>query len=215
MKYSTIIFDLDGTLLNTLDDLNDSLNFALTTCGYEPRTLDEVRQFVGNGVQKLVERAVPPHCTAEDIQICLATFKEHYSKNMENKTRPYDGIIKLLQSLKKNNIKIAIVSNKFDAAVKVLATKYFGDLIDVAIGESANVKKKPAPDSVFTAIKELGSDINESIFVGDSETDVQTAKNAGLPCIGVTWGFRTRNVLINEGADYIIDTPEEILDLIY
>ena len=215
MKYNTVIFDLDGTLLNTLDDLKDSLNYALAMHGYGEKTLEEVKSFVGNGVRKLVQRALPANTPEEEIQKCLADFKEHYKSNMQNKTRPYDGIMELLSELKNNNYSLAIVSNKFDAAVKVLATKYFGDLIDVAIGESANVKKKPAPDSVFTAIKELGSDINESIFVGDSETDVQTAKNAGLPCIGVTWGFRTRNVLINEGADYIIDTPEEILDLIY
>lgn len=214
MKYSTIVFDLDGTLLNTLDDLKDSLNYALTTLGYEEKTLDEVRTFVGNGVYELVQQAMPVHSTEEDIQKCITSFKEHYSRNMQNKTRPYDGIMDILRELHRNNVKMAIVSNKFDAAVKELSNKYFGDLIAVAIGESATVKRKPAPDSVFTALNELGSKINEAIFVGDSETDVQTAKNAGLPCIGVTWGFRTREVLKSEGADYIINTPDEILSLL-
>ena len=214
MKYNTIIFDLDGTLLNTLDDLRDSLNYALNTYGFEQRTLEEVRLFVGNGVGKLVERALPIHSTAEDIKQCLACFTEHYNKNMRNKTRPYNGIMELLLDLNRYNYKIAIVSNKFDAAVKELSKEYFGDFINVAIGESEAVKRKPAPDSVFAAIKELGSDINKTVFVGDSDTDVKTAKNAGIPCIGVTWGFRTREVLRNEGADYLIDTPKELLTLI-
>lgn len=214
MKYNTIIFDLDGTLLNTLDDLGDSLNSALITHGYEPRTIDEVKSFVGNGVRKLVERALPIHSTEEDIEQCLATFVEHYNKNMRNKTRPYNGIIELLLDLNRYDFKIAIVSNKFDIAVKELAKEYFGNLINVAIGESESVKKKPAPDSVFAAVDALGSDINKTIFVGDSDTDVRTAKNAGIPCIGVTWGFRTREVLRNEGADYLIDTPKELLTLI-
>lgn len=212
--YNTVIFDLDGTLLNTLEDLKDSLNYALTQHGYKTRTLEEVRRFVGNGVQKLVERALPEGTSEEEMQKCLDTFKKHYQANMQNKTRPYDGIKELLTELKKNNYKTAIVSNKFDAAVKELATDYFGDLIDVAIGESATVKKKPAPDTVFAALKELGSDLSEAIFVGDSETDVRTAKNAGLPCVGVTWGFRSRDVLINERADYIIDTPERLLEIL-
>lgn len=214
MKYNTVIFDLDGTLLNTLDDLKDSLNYALAMHGYGEKTLEEVKSFVGNGVRKLVQRALPASTPEEEIQKCLADFKEHYKSNMQNKTRPYDGIMELLSELKNNNYSLAIVSNKFDAAVKDLAKDYFDNLIDVAIGESASVKRKPAPDSVYAAINELGSDIKKAIFVGDSETDVQTAKNAGLPCVGVTWGFRTREVLIREGADYIIDTPKELLEIL-
>lgn len=214
MKYNTIIFDLDGTLLNTLDDLKDSLNYALERHGYEMRTLEEVRRFVGNGVEKLVQRALPSHASNEEVQKCLATFKDHYKDNMQNKTRPYDGIIDLLAKLKSRNYNMAIVSNKFDAAVKALVKDYFGDYINVAIGESATVKSKPAPDSVYVALKEFGSDIKDAVFVGDSETDVKTAKNAGIPCVGVTWGFRTRDVLINEGADYIIDTPDELIKIL-
>lgn len=214
MKYDTIIFDLDGTLLNTLEDLKDSLNAALTKHGYKPRTLEEVRRFVGNGVGKLVERSLPKHSSQEEYEKCLATFKDHYNKNMQNKTRPYDGIMELLLDLDRFGFKLSIVSNKFDAAVKELAKEYFGNIFDVAIGESETVKRKPAPDSILAAIEELGSDINKTVFVGDSEIDVQTAKNAELRFIGVTWGFRTRDVLRKEGADYLIDTPKELLCLI-
>ncbi|HKL80133.1 MAG TPA: HAD family hydrolase [Mobilitalea sp.] len=214
MKYNTIIFDLDGTLLNTLDDLRDSLNDILTQKGYSTRNYEEVKRFVGNGVRNLVRLSVPEQCTEEEVDQCLLEFKEHYKSNMQNKTRPYIGIIELLLDLNRYNYKLAIVSNKYDAAVKSLAKTYFNNLIPVAIGESLEIKRKPAPDSVFEAVKELGSDLEQTIFVGDSETDIQTAKNAGIPCIGVTWGFRCREVLRAAGADYLIDTPKELLTLI-
>ena len=214
MKYNTVIFDLDGTLLNTLDDLRDSLNDILDQNGYETRGIEDVRQFVGNGVRNLVRKSVPEHCTEDNVDQILEKFKDHYKNNMQNKTRPYNGIMELLLDLHRYNYKIAIVSNKYDAAVKALARTYFGNLIPVAIGESNVIKCKPAPDSIFTAIKELGSTLERTILVGDSETDVQTAKNAGIPCIGVTWGFRSREVLRAEGADYLIDTPKELLTLI-
>lgn len=214
MKYNTVIFDLDGTLLNTLDDLRDSLNEVLVSKGYLPRTISEVRSFVGNGVRNLVRRSLPEGSSEDEVTLVLDEFKENYKLNMQNKTRPYNGIMELLLDLNRFNYKIAIVSNKFDAAVKSLARTYFGNLIPVAIGETTEIKRKPAPDSIFTAIKELGSSIENSVLVGDSETDVQTAKNAGIPCIGVTWGFRSREVLRSEGADYLIDTPKELLTLI-
>ncbi|HKM00282.1 MAG TPA: HAD family hydrolase [Mobilitalea sp.] len=214
MKYNTIIFDLDGTLLNTLDDLRDSLNDILTQKGYSTRSYEEVKRFVGNGVRNLVRLSVPEQCTEEEVDQCLIEFKEHYKNNMQNKTRPYIGIMELLLDLSRYNYKLAIVSNKFDTAVKSLAKTYFNNLIPVAIGESLEVNRKPAPDSVFQAVKELGSDLGQTIFVGDSETDIQTAKNAGIPCIGVTWGFRCREVLRTAGADYLIDTPKELLTLI-
>lgn len=214
MKYNTVIFDMDGTLLNTLDDLRDSLNEVLSKRGYAQRSLEEVKRFVGNGVKNLITLSLPEDRTEDEIISCLDEFKENYKYNMQNKTRPYNGIMELLLDLNRYNYKIAIVSNKYDTAVKSLTKTYFGNLIPVAIGESPEVKRKPAPDSIFQAIKELGSDISKTIFVGDSETDVQTAKNAGIPCIGVTWGFRCREVLRSEGADYLIDTPREILTLI-
>lgn len=214
MKYNTVIFDLDGTLLNTLDDLRDSLNEVLAMKGFETKSLEEVRRFVGNGVRNLVRLSVPEHCTEDEVTLVMDEFKKNYSQNMQNKTRPYNGIMELLLDLNRFNYKIAIVSNKFDPAVKSLARTYFGNLIPVAIGETGEIRRKPAPDSIFSAIKELGSDLNRTIFIGDSETDIQTAKNAGIPCIGVTWGFRCREVLREEGADYLIDTPKELLTII-
>lgn len=214
MKYNTVIFDLDGTLLNTLDDLRDSLNEILIRKGFDARNLEEVRRFVGNGVRNLVRLSVPESCSEDDVTVILDEFKEHYKHNMQNKTRPYNGIMELLLDMNRFNYKIAIVSNKFDSAVKELANTYFGNLVPVAIGETSQIRRKPAPDSIFTAVRELGSDLEHTIMVGDSETDVRTAKNAGIPCIGVTWGFRCREVLRSEGADYLIDTPRELLTLI-
>jgi phosphoglycolate phosphatase len=214
MKYNTVIFDLDGTLLNTLDDLRDSLNEILVQKGYLPKSLEDVRRFVGNGVRNLVRKSLPESCSEEEVTLIMEEFKEHYKHNMQNKTRPYNGIMELLLDLNRFNYKTAIVSNKFDTAVKALSKTYFGNLIPVAIGETAEIKRKPAPDSIFAAVKELGSELSKTILVGDSETDVRTAKNAGIPCIGVTWGFRSREVLRNEGADYLIDTPKELLTLI-
>lgn len=214
MKYNTIIFDLDGTLLNTLDDLRDSLNDILVQKGYATRSIEEVKRFVGNGVRNLVRLSVPEHCTEEDVTLCLAEFKDHYKQNMQNKTRPYNGIMELLLDLNRFNYKMAIVSNKYDSAVKSLSKTYFGNLLPVAIGETTEIKRKPAPDSIYEAVRELGSTLENTVLVGDSETDVQTAKNAGIPCIGVTWGFRSREVLKSAGVDYLIDTPKELLTLI-
>lgn len=209
-----VIFDLDGTLLYTLEDLKNSTNFALREFGYPERTLEEVRQFVGNGVRKLIERAVPDGTDTGITEEVLRVFKENYGQNMYNCTKPYNSIEKLLLELKQNGLKTAVVSNKFDLAVKELCKKYFGDLIDVAIGQRDDVPKKPAPDGVLTAIEELGVKRENCIYVGDSDVDVLTAKNSGLPCIGVTWGYRDRELLESKGADYIVNDPLKILDLI-
>lgn len=214
IKYNTFLFDMDGTLLNTLEDLTDSVNYALETCGYPKRTMDEVRSFLGNGVKVLISKSVPANTSDTDMMHCLAIYQKHYSENMESKTRPYDGINELLQVLKEKGIKLAIVSNKFDSAVKALCREYFQGYIDIAIGESENVARKPAPDGVFTALNQLSSKKEEALYVGDSEVDVKTAHNAGLKCVGVTWGFRDREILKAEGADFIIDNPLELLDFI-
>lgn len=206
----TVIFDLDGTLLNTLEDLKDAANFALSEFGYPERSLEEVRCFVGNGVRKLIERAVPEGC--ENIDECLCVFKKNYSENMCNNTVPYNGILKILKDLHNNGVKIGVVSNKFNSAVKELCKKYFGNLVDIAVGQADDVPKKPAPDGVFKVMKELDADKNSTVYIGDSEVDVQTAKNSGLPCIGVTWGFRDKDDL--KGADFIIDNPCDIINLI-
>lgn len=209
-----IVFDLDGTLLNTLEDLADSTNYALKKFNYPQRSLDEIRDFVGNGVKLLIERAIPRGSENPDFESCLNIFKEHYSKNMYNKTRPYPGILEMLQNLRQRGCKIAVVSNKFDTAVKELCIKYFESLIDVAIGENeaAGISKKPAPDTVFKAIFELGATVSDAVYVGDSDVDIQTAQNSFIPCISVTWGFRSREFLIQNRAKILIDKPEQIFE---
>lgn len=213
-RYDTIIFDLDGTLLNTLEDLTDSVNYALTLFDFPRRDSDEIRRFLGNGVAKLIERSIPNGIDNPYYEKCLAEFRTHYSDNMQNKTCAYEGILELLSQLLKQGYKIAIVSNKFDAAVKKLNQDYFAKYIKVAIGESENVSKKPAPDSVFKAIEELGSTLDRTLYVGDSEVDVETARNAGIKCVGVTWGFRGRAILEDEGADFIIDKPQQLFNIL-
>ena len=206
----TVIFDLDGTLLNTLLDLKESTNYALRQFGYPERTLEEIRYFVGNGVRKLIERAVPENC--ENVEECLDVFKKHYEKNMYNNTVSYNYIETMLKTLKLEGIKLGVVSNKFDLAVKELCKKYYDGLVDIAIGQGGDVLPKPSPFGVYKAMKELGADKASTIYVGDSEVDVQTAQNANIPCIGVTWGFRGRAYL--DGADYIIDDPCEIINIV-
>lgn len=207
-----VIFDLDGTLLNTLDDLADSTNYALSRFGYPTRTIDEVRQFVGNGVAKLIERAIPEGKNNPNFEKCLAIFKENYAQNMYNKTAPYNGIIEMLSNLKSKGIKIAVVSNKFDLAVKELCKKYFEGFIDFAAGENEaqGIKKKPAPDTVISVLNEFNFASEDAVYVGDSDVDIMTAKNSKMPCISVTWGFRDKKFLLENGATILINAPSEI-----
>jgi len=213
-KYNTVIFDLDGTLLNTLEDLTDSVNYALALYGLPCREMEEVRSFVGNGVARLMELSVPDGLNNPHFENCLADFRKHYSANMHNKTGAYKGIMELLEQLSKDDYKIAIASNKFDTAVKKLNQAYFREYIKTAIGESENVSRKPAPDTVFKALEELESSADNALYVGDSEVDVKTAKNSGISCVGVTWGFRDRTVLQQEGADFVIDRPLDLLKML-
>lgn len=208
----TVIFDLDGTLLNTLDDLADSTNYALSKFGYPTRTIEEVRQFVGNGVAKLIERAIPEGKNNPNFEKCLAIFKENYAQNMYNKTAPYNGIIEMLSNLKSKGIKIAVVSNKFDLAVKELCKKYFEGFIDFAAGENEaqGIKKKPAPDTVISVLNEFNFAPEDAVYVGDSDVDIMTAKNSKMPCISVTWGFRDEKFLLKNGATILINAPSEI-----
>lgn len=208
----TVIFDLDGTLLNTLDDLADSTNYALSKFGYPTRTIDEVRQFVGNGVAKLIERAIPEGKNNPNFEKCLAIFKENYAQNMYNKTAPYNGIIEMLSNLKSKGIKIAVVSNKFDLAVKELCKKYFEGFIDFAAGENEaqGIRKKPAPDTVISVLNEFNFAPEDAVYVGDSDVDIMTAKNSKMPCISVTWGFRDEKFLLENGATILINAPSEI-----
>lgn len=208
----TVIFDLDGTLLNTLDDLADSTNYALSKFGYPTRTIDEVRQFVGNGVAKLIERAIPEGKNNPNFEKCLAIFKENYAQNMYNKTAPYNGIIEMLSNLKSKGIKIAVVSNKFDLAVKELCKKYFEGFIDFAAGENEaqGIKKKPAPDTVISVLNEFNFASEDAVYVGDSDVDIMTAENSKMSCISVTWGFRDEKFLLENGATILINAPSEI-----
>ena len=208
--YDTVIFDLDGTLLNTLQDLADSTNYALALQGMPARTLEEVRRFVGNGVGRLIHRAVPEGTPEEVEARVLADFRAHYTLNMEHKTAPYPGVLPLRARLGQAGIRTAVVSNKFDSAVKGLCHAYFGTRIPVAIGESQGVARKPAPDTVFRALEELGAGTGRAVYVGDSDVDIQTAANAGLPCLSVSWGFRDAEFLTAHGAQRIVDTPQAL-----
>lgn len=212
----TVIFDLDGTLLNTLEDLTDSVNHAMEEFGFPLHTIEEIRSFVGNGAPTLIERSIPQGKENPSYDAVLAAFKEHYAAHCEDKTNPYEGIMELLAQLKEKGYRMAVVSNKFDGAVKRLCGKYFGDYIEAAIGESADVKRKPAPDTVYQALRELSCDASRAVYVGDSEVDIQTAKNASLPCISVTWGFRTEERLKDAGADgkLMIRNPQELVPLL-
>lgn len=212
--YKCVIFDLDGTLLNTLDDLCNSVNFALAGFSFPLRTKDEVRSFIGNGVVKLIERSTPDGTDEKTNEECLECFRAHYLSHMRDSTAPYEGVTELLKKLKDDNIKTAVVSNKLHSAVEGLCDEYFPGLIDVAIGVSEESERKPNPTNVHKAMKRLCARQNETVYVGDSNVDVQTAKNALLPCIGVTWGFRDRDCLINEGAEFICDTADEVLGLV-
>lgn len=212
--YNTVIFDLDGTLLNTLEDLTDSVNYAMEAFGYPVKTIEQVRKAVGNGIAKLIYRCVPEGTPEADTEHCIEKFREYYVQHMQDKTGPYDGILPMLARLKEAGMKMAIVSNKFDAGVKELRDEFFADYIEVAIGESPDVKAKPAPDCVFKALSELGAKAEEAIYVGDSDVDVYTAKNAGLFCVGVTWGFRDRELLQEKGANHIIDSPDALIEFL-
>lgn len=211
-QYSTYIFDLDGTLLDTLQDLAVSVNYALRQCLMPERTLDEVRQFVGNGVRMLMKRAVPQGEDNPRFQEAFDIFRSHYLEHSLDTTAPYPGIMEMLVRLKASGKRMAVVSNKFDAATKELIHHFFGELIEVAIGENeaAGVRKKPAPDTVNEALRQLGVGKEDAVYVGDSDVDLQTARNSGLPCISVLWGFRDRSFLRDHGAMDFADSPENI-----
>ena len=207
--YKTAIFDLDGTLMNTLEDLTDSLNFSLEKNGFSKRTTDEVRHFLGNGYSHLINSALPDGATPAERDKVLSDFQGHYIANCENKTKPYDGVCEMLCKLSDAKVKLCIVSNKNDEAVKQLRDKFFPS-VNVAIGEREGVKRKPAPDMVVAALEELGEDRVNSVYVGDSEVDILTAENSGVPCISVGWGFRTHEELISAGAQKIYDSVDEV-----
>ena len=212
--YNTYIFDLDGTLLDTLTDLAASANYALRTHGMPEHSIDDVRRFVGNGVRKLMERAIPNGEDNPDFEAAFATFREHYMLHSLDTTQPYPGIPEVLAELRAKGCRLAVVSNKMMPATVELCRHFFPDIIEVAIGEheAEGIRKKPAPDTVFAALRELGVEKYSAVYVGDSDVDIATARNAGLPCISVLWGFRDREFLLDHGATTFISKPKELLD---
>ena len=210
-EYTTYIFDLDGTLLDTLDDLAASTNYALHQHGMPQHSREEVRMFVGNGVGRLIARAVPENTPVETYEQVLQTFREHYLIHGLDRTKPYPGIMPLLRNLKQRGKLIAVVSNKFYAATQELCTHFFGPLVDVAIGEREDIRRKPAPDTVNEALRQLHADRASAVYIGDSDVDIATARNSAMPCISVLWGFRDRQFLIDNGATCLVSSPQEIL----
>lgn len=211
--YNTYIFDLDGTLLDTLTDLAASCNYALRQHGMPEHSIEDVRRFVGNGVRLLMERAVPGGAAHPDFEATFATFREYYMHHSLDTTCPYPGIPEMLAVLKARGCRLAVVSNKMMPATVELCRHFFPDTIEVAIGEheAEGIRKKPAPDTVFAALKQLGVGQDGAVYVGDSDVDIQTAANAGMPCISVLWGFRDREFLIQHGAKTFISAPSELL----
>ena len=213
MRYQTYVFDLDGTLLDTLGDLAASTNYALRTHGMPEHSLDDVRRFVGNGVRVLMERAVPQGAENPQFEAAFQTFRTHYMQHSLDTTKPYDGILETLEALKAEGCRLAVVSNKMMAATQELCRHFFRDTIEVAIGEheTQGIRKKPAPDTVNEAFRQLGVGKERAVYVGDSDVDILTARNSGLPCISVLWGFRDRDFLIQHGAETFISAPSELL----
>lgn len=207
-----IIFDLDGTILDTLADLAAAVNHALGKNGLPERTLPEVRSFVGNGIRRLIERSVPEGTDKRATDTVLADFSAYYAIHCADATASYPGVRGVLTQLKARGYRTAVVSNKIDSAVQMLVPHYFGGDFDFAVGEKPGVRAKPAPDAVFAALQALGVKKEDAVFVGDSEVDLETAQNAGIPCISVTWGFKDRDFLLAHGAKTLIDRPEELLN---
>ena len=212
-QYDTYIFDLDGTLLNTLGDLAAAVNYTLRQYGMPEHTREDVRHFVGNGVRLLMIRAIPDGESNPHFEAAFKTFREYYLEHSLDTTRPYDGIPEMLRELRKRGKRVAVVSNKFYAATRELCQHFFPDSVEVAIGEheAEGIRKKPAPDTVIEAFRQLGVDSSNAVYVGDSDVDLQTARNVGLPCISVLWGFRDRAFLEAHGATTFAVTPSDIL----
>ena len=210
MKYKIAIFDLDGTILNTIEDLADSLNYALAKNGYKERTVAETQSFVGNGLLMLVKRAIKPETSEEEAQKVLADLKAYYKIHCADKTKPYEGIPELLKDLKTADYLLAVVSNKADYAVQILCEQYFPGMFDLAVGERENVRRKPAPDSVNAVLAEFELKKADAVYIGDSDVDIETAENVGTDSILVAWGFRGADFLREKGAKNIVFDTEEL-----
>jgi phosphoglycolate phosphatase len=215
MKYKAILFDLDGTLLNTLEDLTDATNAILTSHGFPVRTREEIRSFVGSGAAHQLHCAVPEGTDEAVTEQCLVEYKTYYQAHCDNKTAPYEGILELLEALKGSCVHLGIVSNKPDATVQTLCRKYFGQTVELMMGETKGLAKKPAPDMIRHAMEVLGSDESNTLYVGDSEVDIHSARNAGIDLMAVAWGFRGRERLEAAGAENVVDTPAQLLEQIW
>ncbi len=210
-----VIFDLDGTLLNTLDDLADSANFALTAMGFSTHQTEEYKYFVGNGIPKLIERCLPENARSEEIQKqALDIFSKRYGEHYADKTRPYEGIPEMLDELAANGVKLAVASNKADDFTQSLVRRFFGERFDFIRGSLPDVPRKPDPEIVYGIMSEIGAEKRETVFTGDSSVDITTAKNAGVDSIGCLWGFRTKEELLSAGAGKIAEEPMQIVKYI-
>lgn len=214
MEYKAVVFDMDGTILDTLDDLADSVNHALEMYGFPRRRRNEVRAFLGNGMVRLVHLCVPDGTSEEDEAKVLKEHKRYYPLHSADKTKPYDGITELLKYLKQKGIKTAVVSNKSDSNVKALVKRYFDGLFDVSVGAREGIPRKPAADLVNLALEELGVDKSDAVYIGDSDVDIATARNSGLKMITVLWGFRDRKMLEERGAEIFVNTAKELEELL-
>lgn len=213
MKVETVIFDLDGTLLDTLEDLTNAVNHALLEFDMPKRDISEIRRFVGNGIRRLMVRAVPDGEGNPDFEAVFAAFKRYYDIHCNDKTKPYEGVPELIDALRGKNIKLAIVSNKVDSAVQTLNKRYFPQ-ISVAVGDREGMQRKPAPDSVYEAMSQCKAERDTTVYVGDSEVDIETAENAGIKCISALWGFRDKEQLLESGAEILLEKPLTLLELI-
>ncbi len=218
MKKEVLLFDLDGTLLDTSEDLAAAVNHALSACGYPTRSVKDVQMFLGNGIRRLMELSVPTGTDEDNMLRALELFRAYYASHLCVHTRPYDGISETLRALRASGHKMAVISNKYDAAVRELCRTFFADCIDLAIGDSegSGMPKKPAPDVLFYAMDRLGVTPDDCIYIGDSEVDVLTAQNAGIPCIGCAWGLRGRKLLEEAGLapENILDDPAKLADFV-
>ena len=214
MKYQAVLFDMDGTVLDTLDDLYDSVNRSLAEFSLPPVSKAHVRRCLGNGAAYLVSHSVPAGCSPALEAEVLAFYKPWYDAHCLIKTAPYEGILPMMHALKKQGLRLAIISNKPDRAVQELSAAFFPDLLELSVGESPSVRRKPAPDTVLTAAAQIGLSVDQCVYVGDSEVDLLTARNAGMDCISVTWGFRDEPQLIEAGAATLVHTPKELEGLL-
>jgi phosphoglycolate phosphatase len=214
VKYKAVLYDMDGTVLETLADLTDAVNFTLRHFNMPERSVKEVRRFLGNGARRLITLSVPEGTDEETLERVLQFYVPYYNEHCRIKTAPYPGITALMEQLKVDGVKQAVISNKPDASTRALAADFFGDLLELAVGESAAVRRKPAPDMVLAAVRELGLAVDDCVYVGDSEVDIATAKNAGMACISVAWGFRDEPELVASGASLIVRSTEELYEAI-